>query len=371
MEVVLYNKIAGELQGKRSGLLEPMRLPHERSLAKQMNVGRDTIRRALAELEKKGAVTRKRGMGTFLHPNSTTRTNGLTGCNIGFVPPWWADSTSSWYTSTVFEGVSCWADEQDCHISVFHADRHGRNMSKWIEMLRARKTAGLMWVHPAAEQLPLIEHCSRFVPSVILGRCYKDHGLHHVIPDYDHASELIDDLMVEQGHESYTLIGASITTAYCQTWAEAFSLAQSRRDAKFDIKQNFIDIKPYDRQKLSQLILDLYAPVHPDIKAYFLTSSSYLAPLLSNSHFRECIKKDISLATFDFGLYPMDAYWPGRDITHVKCDWPRIGRKGMEVLTMLAAGKIVPEIIVEPVTLQQGETVKKWNSSSIEGSFAN
>ena len=230
-------------------------------------------------------------------------------------------------------------------------------------MLKARKTAGLIWVHPASEQVPLIEHCARFVPSVILGRQYENLGLHHVVPDFTQTAQLIDDLMVEHGHQSYALIGASITTAYCQTWAQVFADAMARRGAHFDINQEFMDIKAYVREKLAQLILDFYAPVHPDIKAYFLTSSSYLTPLLRDNTFRQRLKTDISVAAFDFGLYPMDAYWPGYDITYVKCDWPAIGRKGMEVLSTLAAGKTVPEVIVEPVTLVKGETVRDYSLS--------
>ena len=79
MESVLYSRIANQLQHRRDALIEPLKLPHERSLAKEMNVGRDTIRRALAQLEKNGAVTRKRGQGTYLYPNTTSprrRTQG-------------------------------------------------------------------------------------------------------------------------------------------------------------------------------------------------------------------------------------------------------------------------------------------------------
>lgn len=359
MSKLAYMQIVDELSDKRSELIEPLRLPHERMLAQKMKVGRDTVRRALAKLEKEGAVTRRRGRGTYLHPSKLGQgNNGLRSRNVGFVPPWWADSTSSWYTSTVFEGISRWADEHDSHISIYHADRHGKNEVHWMEMLKSRQTEGLIWVHPASEQVPLIEYCSKFVPSVVLGRCYKDRGLHHVIPDFDRIAEIVDSAMLENGHKEYTIVGASMMTAYSQSFIESFTRVHASRGSTFDLKQNFIDIKPFDRQQLAKLLIELYSPVHPNVHAFFLTSSSYLSPLLSSREFRQRMQKDISIIAFDFGLYPMNVYWPGHEISHISCNWPAMGRRGMEVLGMLSQGQQMPEAIIEPVNYVRGQTLK-------------
>ncbi|MCL4459941.1 MAG: GntR family transcriptional regulator [Chloroflexi bacterium] len=47
--------------------LKGSKLPSEQSLAEQLGVGRSTIREALATLEKEGIVTKKHGLGNFVH----------------------------------------------------------------------------------------------------------------------------------------------------------------------------------------------------------------------------------------------------------------------------------------------------------------
>lgn len=47
---------------------EGVRLPPERELAEQMGVARQTLRRALEELENEGLLNRRQGAGTFVNP---------------------------------------------------------------------------------------------------------------------------------------------------------------------------------------------------------------------------------------------------------------------------------------------------------------
>ena len=371
MAPAIYSTIVEKLQGRRQSILEPMRLPIERELAKDLNVGRDTVRRALSELEKRGAVTRRRGKGTFLQPVKVLPNGSLKGANVGFIPPWWADSTSSWFTSTVFEGVARWADEHKCNISVLHADRNSHDAELWMKRVEERDIAGVVWVHPDVEQLPLMEHTARLVHSVVLGRSYPNSGLHHVIPDYNQVVELIDSYLVSKGHREYSVIGAGMLAAYSQNWLKALQSVAQARGSEFDIKQHFIDIKPFVREKLAQLLLEFYEPGHPQVHAFVLASSSYLLPLIADETFRRRMTEDISIVTFDYGLYPMETYWPGHAITHVTCDWPRIGRKAMDILDMLAAGRDVPEVTLEPVGFAEGDTVRPCQAVTAVGQGSN
>ena len=117
-----YRTIATLLEDHRKELTEPERLPSEEALAVEHEVARDTVRRAMRVLEDRGAVTRHRRRGTFLLPEESAP-SGLAGMGVGFVPPWWVDSTQAWYTASVFGGVYGWADEHDWHLSVFHVPR--------------------------------------------------------------------------------------------------------------------------------------------------------------------------------------------------------------------------------------------------------
>ena len=97
-----YQVIANHLQQQRERLTGPEKLPSEEALAVEHKVARDTVRRAMRVLEIRGAVTRRRGRGTFLLPEETAPREQA-GLGVGFVPPWWADSMQAWYTARVPE----------------------------------------------------------------------------------------------------------------------------------------------------------------------------------------------------------------------------------------------------------------------------
>src|SRR5688572_670634 len=116
-----YVEIARHFEAQRAELKQPLKLPSEQQLATEHQIARDTLRRALVLLESRGAVTRRRGRGTYLRPLQARPTSAR-GNTIGFIPPWWARSLNTWYPS-VFDGVSLWADEHDCRLSVLQVDR--------------------------------------------------------------------------------------------------------------------------------------------------------------------------------------------------------------------------------------------------------
>ena len=111
-----YEVVATMLQERRNGITKPLKLPSEKVLAAEYNVSRDTIRRSMKVFEERGEVVRQRGKGTFLLPK-IIQTKNLKGTGVGFIPPWWASSTRTWYTSMVFEGICKWADEHDWYLA--------------------------------------------------------------------------------------------------------------------------------------------------------------------------------------------------------------------------------------------------------------
>ena len=361
MTTALYTQIIDRLSEKRQTLAAPLRLPVEEEMAVEHRVARDTIRRALKQLEEQGAVVRRRGRGTFLQPLRVPLTT-LKGTSVGFVPPWWADSTSASFTSTVFEGVSRWADSEQCHLAVLHAaDRQMKDYDAWLQRVKEQRLAGLIWVHPQRWQMPLIERSAKYLPSVILGRHYPDSGLHHVMPDYARAAQLMDQRLVSRGHKAYAVVIVDHLEAFSQNWITAFESAHEVRGEQFDTRNYLVDIKAFDRNDLPRLLLDFYQPHNPDVQAFVLPTSTLLVNLLRDERFRRGVEdKQISLVTMDFGMYPMDAYWLGHTVDHVTCDWTRIGRRAMESLALLAAGHEVPEVIREPVGFTSGDTVHVW-----------
>lgn len=361
-----YQQIADLLEKTRRNLKKPTKLLPEVVLAEKYSVARETIRRTLAVLERNGAVTRHRGRGTFLRPLHNQMPVSP-GTSVGFVPPWWATSLNAWYTATVFDGVSHWSEHRELQQSILRVDRFENDPHALLEKVRARQMRGLIWVHPVIEQLDLLATVARHIPCVVVGRLYADAHLHTVLPDYEQAAMLIDRHLAENGHEVYGVLSRILTDPLAATWLDGFTKAHAARGARFDAGQNYVDVGCYDRNLLSELMSRFYLPHHPDVKALVATSSSYLVPLLSDESFRKRVPEDISLIAFDYGVQPMNTYWPGLTISHVACDWAAIGQKAMETLCALIDGQDAPRVQYQPVSLVEGQTVRDQSDASSNG----
>lgn len=362
-----YLEIVQRIEARRTDLTEPLKLPPEPKMAADYKIARDTLRRAMVLLQERGAVTRRRGRGTFLRPLHARPANAR-GNTIGFVPPWWAKSLNAWYTATLFDGISHWADENDCRLSVLQVERHENDEHKLLDKLAARNLAGLLWIHPVPEQVELLAAVSRHVPCVVVGREYSDIDLHAVLPDYQHAAILLDEHLVSKGHLNYSIVARSTADPYGASWLTATREAFRRRGAFFDDQDYFLNITPFDRDRLAALLLDFHFPKHPASRALILTSSSYLIPLLASERFREALPEQISIAAFDYGTQALGTYWPGKHITHVTCNWNDIARKAVDILCSLIQGRDAPKVIRQSVALMAGETVaQRINEDSPRG----
>ena len=353
-----YQQIAAWFEATRRDLKRPEKLPAEVALAEKYSVARETIRRSMKLLELSGAVTRRRGRGTYLRPLSSASPL-MPGESIGFIPPWWATSLSAWYTATVFDGVSEWTDRRELQQSVLRVDRFGDDAHVLLERIRTRRLKGLVWVHPVPEQVEILMAAAQHVPCVVIGRDYAESSLHTVLPDYQQAALQIDAHLAANNHLEYALMSRTLEDPLAVTWLGGIKQAHIARGTRFDVSQRYLDVGTFDRSRLAELISEFYLRRHPSVKALVATSSSYLVPLFSDNAFRARIPKEISVVAFDYGVQPMHTYWPGVTVTHVKCDWTAIGRKAMDVLCSLADGEHVPRVQYQQVEFVEGQTVSK------------
>ena len=69
MSDLVYRKVMRDIKGKiLAGSYSAMKLPDERSLSKDYEVSRSSIKRALGILAQQGIIFKKRGSGTFINP---------------------------------------------------------------------------------------------------------------------------------------------------------------------------------------------------------------------------------------------------------------------------------------------------------------
>lgn len=352
-----YQQIARHLDQQRDALRDALRLPEEHALAHQHGVARETIRKALKILENQGGVVRRQRRGTFLQPRWPPAATHLRGKTIGLIPPWWANSLSHWCTATVFDGISRWADEHACTISVLHTDHTATQIeAQWLERIRSRDLAGLIWLHPQSQQMVLAQKLNRLLPLVVVGRETPRQRLHRVLPDYDQGAEMIDERLVACGHEHYAVVGTDILGGYSQKWIQAFSRAYQVRGAQFNVGRQFIDVKPFDRSRIGAILMSNYTDAHP-VHAFVFTHSSFLTCLVSDQAFRRSIGRTNSLVCVNYGTYPVESFCSGWRIDHVACDWPQIGKHAASTLGRLISGDVVPLSQVLPVHYETGDTI--------------
>lgn len=354
-----YLRVAKGLEDARGGLAESLRLPPETELAGEFNVARDTLRRAMSILEDRGGVTRRRGHGTYLHPMQNDKVSSSHRA-VGFVPPWWAASLNAWYTATVFDGVLSFADEHCCHLNTLTVARDGVDVDLFLQKISDLNLSGLLWVHPVPEQIALIKEVSKHFPCVIVGRDYSKDGLFSVLPDYQDAAALLDKHAVELGHEQYSVLGRGPLDTYSASWIKGVKSAYESRGSNFDDYLHYVNITPFKRENLPDLLLNHHLVEDLDVQLLLLTSSSYLAYLLSSESFQKRIGKGLSLMVFDYGVQAMHTYWPGMSITHASCDWGGIARDAMEALVAMMDGDSSCSVKLAPVVLVEGNTVDRF-----------
>ena len=358
----IYQRISEKLQDERKALTEPAKLPPEDQLARAHGVTRQTIRRALGLLENDGAVTRQRKVGTFLQPERP-QSVALRGGHIGMVAPWWSDSDQSWLTSRVFDAVSREAHRRGAYASIVHVDREPTEIGKWINEMHDRKIIGLVWLHPKGRmQQQLIERVSKDLPNVVMTRQFESDDLHYVLPDYDAAAMIMDKQLAAKGHETYAVIGGRSLDPHFHFWIDAFERAHAQRGSMFDWVERYMDIGSFPRSSFGELLTNHYLASHPEIEALALTSSSYLLSMVNYRPLLELMKDRLSIITIDIGLYPIDAYWIGHDISHVACNWRGIAQQAIETIGTLIEGKPAPKHKYVPVTSHEGQTIYPYRN---------
>lgn len=357
MSTPLYRKISDLLEAMRIDLATPLALSDEPTLAREYSVSRETVRRALLHLEQLGAVTRKRGVGTFLQP-LRPRGDGLRGKHVGVAPPpWLSGQPDSRYASAIYDGIGRWADANDCMFTILPSFAKTMDEHTWLKHLYRRKLSGIVWVQPQERQLGLIHKTAKLFPSIVLGRDVPEKNMHCVTPDYDKAAELIDRHFIQSGCFSYALIGKNILDPFSQQWLESFSKAQKKRGETFRHISHFVDYISFGDANLSRLLQEFYLPLHRNVKGLMFLSSGYLHWTMNDKPFWDRIGRDLSIITMDYSHYPIESFYPGRTITHISCDWGKIAYKAMETLALIAADHEACTVIREDVKLIKGDTV--------------
>ena len=99
------------------------------------------------------------------------------------------------------------------------------DQDRFAQRVRERNLAGVVWLHPQTEQVPIIRRLAKLMPVVVVGRHVTGEGVYSVTPDYVHAARLIDDHLVGLGHSTCAAVGTDLMGIYNAKWLKAIEEA--------------------------------------------------------------------------------------------------------------------------------------------------
>jgi GntR family transcriptional regulator, arabinose operon transcriptional repressor len=343
----------------QSGRLRPGdALPTENELAVGAKMSRNTVRQALAELERAGLIRRIRGRGTFFHEQALQRVKF--GLDIfALVIP---DTRGGYYPS-LQRGFHAAAAALNNQVIVCDTDNDPLRQADALLQLLDKKVAGVALVPttnpatPAHQLRPLHE---RGIPVVFCHR--RVEGLQAPLVTFSalEVGRLAGRAMIERGHRRAAFFSpqrAGLSMHYEQ------GLRQALREGGGDLPQEFVC---YDHTGKATLEHELFLqrhlvellshPQRPSALFCSFDSEAELAYLLLQ-RLGVRVPEEISLVGFG-GTWREGAL--ARRLTSVAVDEEELGRKAVGLLAEMRRRerpfKDMTELLL-PLGLSQGETL--------------
>ena len=318
----------------------------EKQLSEQYKVSRITAKRAITDLEQKGILYRKRGVGSFVARNALNNMNRpvVSGSNskiISFLLPFDSAKGNMFQTMGVVKDL---IDRNGYFMSIYISDISSAREKANIKLLLSQNISGLVY-YPIRDKIYL-DLLNKFVymgiPVVVIDKSTDCPYIHNVVSDNFEGGRLLTDHLIQLGHRNigfFTTAPLDETSSVRNRFAGYLHQLQAA-----GIKPNlehFVHY-PYDlteeaalaegRNPFHNAIQSMYNAgitaiiAENDLVAYFIHMACRKIGLR--------IPEDISLCGFDNTEFSQKL-----DITSVKQDFPAIGEH---------IGRILMESISNP-----------------------
>lgn len=174
-------------------------LPAEPELCEAFGVARGTLRQALSKLETMGYVRRERGRGTFVaNWNERSRSQGLSGRQIGFIVPYVRDS----FVPAILLGVERSAAEHELSVTFKHVENDYHRQADVIETLASQGLVGVV-LYPvdSVHVEPVKRLTNAGYPIVLVDRYLSGVATDYVMSDHFGGAVRVVQHLIELGHE--------------------------------------------------------------------------------------------------------------------------------------------------------------------------
>lgn len=331
----------------------------EKLLSEQYSVSRITAKRAITDLEQRGILYRKRGVGSFVSRNALSSINApakpsIDSRMVSFLLPF--DCTKGNLFQTI-EVVNKTLNAKGYFISLYIADTSPSKEKANIKLLLSQNISGLVY-YPMRDKINLNllnEFVFNGIPVVVIDKSTDCPYLHNVVSDNFEGGRLLTGHLISLGHRNiafFTTAPIDDTSSVRNRFAGYLSQMQA---AGIPVSPNHLVYYPHEIVEevavaseptaFQNTIRQMYNSGVTAIIAENDLVAQYIYMACSSMGLR--IPEDISLCGFDNIEIAEEM-----EITSVKQDFVAIGEQISQVLLdTMANPSASPRKITVPVEL--------------------
>lgn len=185
----------------------------EKQLSEQYHVSRITAKRAITDLEQKGILYRKRGVGSFVAKNafgspSRSSTHAADSKMISFLLPFDITKGNLFHTIEVANGT---LSSNGYLMSIYISDVSSAREKANIKLLLSQNLSGLVY-YPVRDRIYLNllnEFVYQGIPVVVIDKSTDCPYIHNVVSDNFEGGRLLTELLLNKGHQNIGFFTAS------------------------------------------------------------------------------------------------------------------------------------------------------------------
>lgn len=272
------------------------KLPTEIELSHRFGVSHITVRRAIAELEKKSLVIRLPGRGTFIRKVSQ-QAHLL---KYLVVLPAKGVATAGYLIPRIISGIVSAETENAFDIQTFS---YNYGFSDIRGLCAGTGVSGVIWIGPNFNQLKSIKELEGFSYPVI-GVNRVEPSINFVSTDHEKSSEEITEFLIKRGHKRIGFVGWYRDFSYISQRYRGFLRAFEKAGLEFDeaglVKMKMTPYKPFEFHvaRFKADFLDMCRNYKPS--AIFILGCG-LIEIVLDAMIETGIKvpDDVEVATFD------------------------------------------------------------------------
>jgi len=339
-----FHRILADISGQieRADLRPGDALPTRMDLAKQYDVARATVDKALAELSRSGLIDSGKGRRTVVIGKNPASDRVTT---IGVLWNWPEDQERQGgdYLDLLFRGI-----REACAEYLLEVHFRSAPLHTWTELVNVKGAQGLLIVRPDYADANIIEsiHASG-VPVVLVPGVLEESSAPSISSDNAAGAQAAVEHLRELGHRDIGFVGLTATVPDHFERLESFLKATGSH--QMVVRPEWICIShernpALFRERLSSWLTADHYPTA-------VVSCDFMMTLAVLGRLRDLglsVPNDVSIVTFDD---PVIAAQMHPSLTAVAQSIPRLGYRAIQSLREVISGVQVPRIDRLPTSL--------------------